>query len=150
MDVCGNSDEAIINIQTKTKKLVSLKKRGINMYFYTNPLNNIYWPTDSDGMSSTSLKQSLNCCLRGTNYILVFCGMKILLFSGAPARAKRAWDRAPYSRNMVNLFSLGCHVSDRTYVRTYASTDCTGRVGETIKRKGGVSQACLGKSPSFI
>ena len=27
---------------------------------------------------------------------------------------------------------------------------CTGRVGETIKRKGGVSQACLGKSTSFI
>ena len=33
---------------------------------------------------------------------------------------------------------------------TYASTDCTGRVGETIKKKGGVSQACLGKSTSFI
>ena len=33
---------------------------------------------------------------------------------------------------------------------TYASTDCTGGVGETIKRKGGVSQACLGKSTSFI
>ena len=70
--------------------------------------------------------------------------------SGAPARAKRAWDRAPYSWNMVNLFSLGCHVTDRAYVRTYASTDCTGRVGETIKRKGGVSQACVGKSSSFL
>ena len=34
--------------------------------------------------------------------------------------------------------------------RTYSSTDCTGGVGETIKRKGGVSQACLGKSTSFI
>ena len=33
---------------------------------------------------------------------------------------------------------------------TYASTDCTGGVGGTIKRKGGVSQACLGKSTSFI
>ena len=66
--------------------------------------------------------------------------------SGAPARAKRAWDRALYSWNMVNLFSLVCHVIDRAYVRTYASTDCTGRVGETIKRKGGVSQACLDKS----
>ena len=51
---------------------------------------------------------------------------------------------------MVNLFSFGCHVIDRAYVRTYVSTDCTGRVGETIKRKGGVSQACLGKSTSFI
>ena len=80
VDVCGNSDEPIINKQTKTKKLVSLQKRGINMYFYTNPLNNIYWPTDGDGMSSASLKQSLNCCLRGTNYILVFGGMKILLY----------------------------------------------------------------------
>ena len=37
-----------------------------------------------------------------------------------------------------------------TYLRTYACTDCTGRVGETINRKGGVSQACLGKSSSFI
>ena len=41
-------------------------------------------------------------------------------------------------------------MTDRAYVRTYASTDCTGRVGETIKRKGGVSQACFGKSSSFI
>ena len=73
-----------------------------------------------------------------------------MAYSGAPARAKRAWDRAPYSWNMVNLFSFGCHVTDRAYVRTYASTDCTGRVGETIKRKGGVSQACLGKSTSLI
>ena len=38
--------------------------------------------------------------------------------SGAPARAKRAWDRASYSWNMVNLFSFGCHVIDRAYVRT--------------------------------
>ena len=50
---------------------------------------------------------------------------------------------------MVNLFSFGCHVIDRAYVRTYASTDCTGGVGETIKRKGGVSQACIAKSTSF-
>ena len=48
---------------------------------------------------------------------------------------------------MVKLFSFGCHVIDRAYVRMYSSTDCTGRVGETIKRKRGVSQACLGKSP---
>ena len=75
-------------------------------------------------------------------------------FSGTSARAKRAWDRAPYLWNMVNLFSFGCHVIDRayvrTYIRTYASTDCTGGVGETVKRKGGVSQACLGKSTSLI
>ena len=58
------------------------------------------------------------------------------IFSGAPT-------------NMVNLFSFGCHVIDRAYVRTYSSTDCTGRVGEAIRRKGGVSQGCLGKSTSF-
>ena len=50
---------------------------------------------------------------------------------------------------MVNLFSFGCHVIDRAYVRKYvhteASTDCKGGVGETIKREGGVSQACLDK-----
>ena len=50
---------------------------------------------------------------------------------------------------MVKLFLFACHVIDRAYVRTYSSTDCTGRVGETIKMKGGVSQACLGKSTSF-
>ena len=74
--------------------------------------------------------------------------------SGAPTQASHAWDRAPYSWNMVYFFSFGCHEIDRAYVRayvrTYASTDCTGGVGETIKRKGGVSQACLGKSTSFI
>ena len=72
-------------------------------------------------------------------------GIKVEFIAGLP-RAKRAWDRAPYSWNMVNLFSFGCHVIDRAY----ASTDCTGGVGETIKRKGGVSQACLGKSTSLI
>ena len=69
--------------------------------------------------------------------------------SGAPARAKRAWDRAPYSLNMVNLFSFGCHVTDRAYVRTYVRTRLQiVRVGQgkTIKSKGGVSQACLGSS----
>ena len=50
---------------------------------------------------------------------------------------------------MVNLFLFGCHVIDRAYVRTYSSTDCTGRVVETIKSKEGVSQGCLGKSTSF-
>ena len=71
------------------------------------------------------------------------------IIAGLP-RAKRAWDRAPYSWHMVNLFSFGCHVIDRAYVRTYASTHCRGGVGETIKRKGGVSQACLGKSTFLI
>ena len=50
---------------------------------------------------------------------------------------------------MGNIFSFGCYVIDQAYVRTHSSTDCTGRVGETIKRKGGVSQACLAKSAFF-
>ena len=59
--------------------------------------------------------------------------------------AKRAWDRAPHSwyNGQVNLFSFGCHVIDRAYLRK-------GGVEETIKREGGVSQACLGKSTSCI
>ena len=40
------------------------------------------------------------------------------IIAGLP-RAKRTWDRAPYSWNMVNLFSFGCHVTDRAYVRVY-------------------------------
>ena len=73
-------------------------------------------------------------------------GMNFIINHARIIIAKRAWDRAPYSWNMVNLFLFGCPVTERTY----AFTDCTGRVGETIKRKGGVSQACLGKSTSFI
>ena len=44
------------------------------------------------------------------------------IYSGAPTRAKRAWDRAQYSWNMVNLSSFGCHVIDRACVRTYVPT----------------------------
>ena len=54
--------------------------------------------------------------LRLYYWILIY--VYIDYYSGAPARAKRAWDRAPYSWNMVNLFSFGCHVTDRAYVRT--------------------------------
>ena len=59
---------------------------------------------------------------------------------------------------MAELFSLlgnsgaptrATWLTEGTYVRTYASTDCTGGVGATIKRKGRVSQACLAKSTSF-
>ena len=55
----------------------------------------------------------------------------------------------PYPKIMVNLFSFGCHVIDRAYVRTYASTDCTGGVGETIKRKGGCLRRVL-PSPHLL
>ena len=68
------------------------------------------------------------------------------ILAGLPGARSARGDRAPYSWNMVNLFSLGWRVIDRAY----ACTDCTGGVGEAIKKKGGVSQACLGKSTSFI
>ena len=60
--------------------------------------------------------------LQGESQVYVFHllveGGFLPFYSGAPARAKRAWDRAPYPWNMVNLFSFGCHVIDRAYVLT--------------------------------
>ena len=71
--------------------------------------------------------------------------------AGLPrARSAHGTDRAQYSYNMVNLFLFGCHVIDRAYVLTYASTDCKGGAEETIKREGGVSHSCFGKSTSCI
>ena len=51
--------------------------------------------------------------------------VQLWLFEGKRAgpRAQRAWDRAPYSWNMVNLFSFGCHVIDRAYVCMYERED---------------------------
>ena len=54
--------------------------------------------------------------------IIDFKLLNVVIHSGAPTRAKRAWDRAPYSWNMVNLFSFGYHVIDRKYVGTYVRT----------------------------
>ena len=68
-------------------------------------------------------------------------------YSAATARVKRAWDRTPYSWNMVNLFSFGCHVIDRAYVRVYG---LYGWGRGDYQKEGGVSQACQGKSTSFI
>ena len=75
---------------------------------------------------------------------------KILLYyiiAGLP-RARSARGTEPHTHGIWST-SFRLVVTWLTE-RTYASTDCTGRVGETIKRKGGVSQACLGKSSSFI
>ena len=58
--------------------------------------------------------------------------------------------QSPILMHYGQPFSFGCHVIDRAYVRTCASTDCTGGVGENVKRKGGVSLACVHKSTSFI
>ena len=68
------------------------------------------------------------------------------LFSGAPTRASR---QSPilieYGQPLFVWLS-----SDWPSVRTYASTDCKGGVEETLNRKEGVSQACLGRSTSCI
>ena len=49
--------------------------------------------------------------------------------SGAPTRAKRAWDRAPYPLWSTSFPLVVTWLTEHTYVRTYASTDCTGGVG---------------------
>ena len=83
-----------------------------------------------------------------------------LSLAGAPPRQvilaglPRAWSARGTEPHTHRLWSTSfplvvTWLTERTYVRTYASTDCTGGVGETIKRKGGVSQACLAKSTSF-
>ena len=54
----------------------------------------------------------------GGNPLPRFVRPRVKIKAGLP-RAKRAWDRAPYPKIMVNLFSFGCHViAERTYVRT--------------------------------
>ena len=66
-----------------------------------------------------------------------------MYFSGAP--------RAPTHGIWSTSFRLVVTwLTNRSYARMYASKDCTGGIGETIKRQGGVSKACLGKFASFI
>ena len=95
-----------------------------------------------------------NCCFgMSTDAFLKsvkkFLHKEVRIIAGLP-RARSGRGTEPHTRRlMVNLFSVGCHVIERAYVRTYASTDCMGGVRETIKRKAGVSQACLAKSTSF-
>ena len=68
-----------------------------------------------------------------------------LAYSGAPTRARCTWDRAPYTEYYRPLFVwLSRDWPSACIYRLY------GWVGETIKRKGGVSLPCLGKSTSFI
>ena len=103
---------------------------------------------------------------------LQICFIKIL--AGLP-RTLRAWARAPYSWNMVTLFSFGCHVIDRAYVRmrlqivrvgkgrlSKGREGCLRRVFNLVHRafpsknpffEGkalGTRLTCLGKSTSFI
>ena len=72
------------------------------------------------------------------------------IIAGLP-RARSARGTEPHTHGIwsTSFLLVVTWLTERTYVRTYASTDCTGRVGETTKRKGGVSQACLSKSTSF-
>ena len=66
----------------------------------------------------------------------------IVIYKRAPTRASGAWDRAP----LLIEYSQPLFV----WLPRDTSTDHTSWVGETIKRKGGVYQACLGKSIPFI
>ena len=80
----------------------------------------VLWNSTS-ARSSSLQTRTRNSVLNSSSNNLFKCKPKILSkdISGAPTRVKRAWDRAPYSWNMVNLFSFGSHVIDRAYVRTY-------------------------------
>ena len=92
---------------------------------------------DEGDMAAAAILQARNKFLTQVSLHVFRC------YSGAPeARV----GQSPILRIWSTPFLFGCHVTERTY----ASTDCTGMVGETIKRKGGVSQACLGKFTSFI
>ena len=69
-----------------------------------------------------------------------------IVIAGLP-RARSARGTEPHTHRIwsTSFRLVVTWLTERTYVRTYASTDCTGRVGETLKRKGGVAQVCLGK-----
>ena len=71
-------------------------------------------------------------------------------YSGLP-RARSARGAEPHTHRLwsTSFPLVVTWLTERTYARTCPSTDCTGGVGETIKRKGGLSQACLAKSTSF-
>ena len=93
-------------------------------------------------------------CFRSSVYsdypltILWLSAILKLDFSKSPGKSGSA--RPPRGMKLGNGQSLFVWLSrDWPCVRTYASTDCTGGVGENIKRKGGVSQACLSKSTFF-
>ena len=60
--------------------------------------------------------------------------------TGLP-RALRARGTEPHTQRIwsTSYRLVFTWLTERTYVRKYASTDCTGTLGETIKRKGGVS-----------
>ena len=79
-----------------------------------------------------------------------FCPQLTVFVAGLP-RARSARGTEPHTHRLwsTSFRLVVTWLTERTYVRTYASTDCTGGVGETINRKGGVSQACRAKSTSF-
>ena len=54
------------------------------------------------------------------------------------SHARFVRDRAPYSWNMVNLFSFGCHVTDRAYVRTYQGVRSQGVETSGVERSSSV------------
>ena len=97
---------------------------------------------------SQSSRRCILCCTivriwykRGkVNFHLLISISKIWLMAGLPgvrsARGTEPW-------NMVNLFSFGCHVVDRAYLRTYIRMrlQIVRVAGEIIKRKEGVSRA---------
>ena len=62
----------------------------------------------------------------------------IFQFLAGLPRAQSARGTEPHTHGIwsTSFRLVVTWLTERTYVRTYASTDCTGGVGETIKREG--------------
>ena len=74
--------------------------------------------------------------------------LSVVIFLAGLPRVRSGRGTEPHTHRLWST-SFRLVVTWLTELRTYASTDCSGGVGETIKRKGGVSQACLAKSTSI-
>ena len=78
------------------------------------------------------------------------CNSLLMIIAGLPC-ARSARETEPHTHGIwsTSFRLVVTWLTERTYVRTRLQIVRVG-VGETIKRKGGVSQACLGKSTSLI
>ena len=76
--------------------------------------------TDFRKMVETGVDPRLQWCyhLNKTSSADIIFNRSTLIFALIYSGASGVRDRAPYSWNMVNLFSFGCHVIDQAYVRT--------------------------------
>ena len=116
------------------------------LYFSSNWQSRKSWHIMAYGLSAHGYQSLFHLGTQSASIELIKLWTLIkLAYSRAPTRMKRVWDRAPYTEYYQPLFVwLLCDWPSACIYRLY------GWIGETIKRKGGVSLACLGKTTSFI